>query len=648
MHQVVLLILFPLSVAAFGQPIAGPARNCRADSNACRTRALNSTGNTLAIEYVLGAANPSVPHDSQSSPWTGLAMQVNNTAGQGSYALSPTTDTSHTFDSAATGSPIAVCAAVFSGVATFVTQNGSNGGGAYGLTSIQPGSITPQAGDLIVTMVGLEENAARVSIDSGFTIVTQVLAPVGKYTGCAIAYKVAASSAAVNPHWSWTGSSDLRAVASIASFRPAVGCMVSALPLAVAGQPYSGATATGACAGDTYSVTAGSLPSWASLDSSTGVISGTASGSGTASFTIRAQRLSRAALIPESIKSQSQTLSIKTATWGAATCTANSPNSAKCSWTTDEPASSQVSCTGGGTYATPEVDAIKPGVGAYYGVTSHAIAVTGLPTNTDSSTYTCAVYSRYVTGGLGSATAGTTGTLDALPSVPFTVASYSPPIYYNDQANGLHGFAANGRWYDSDTFWGTWADDGVWYVQGNDFGGPSNCCSNNVGLAKFAQADGLNITLLGNTSGSNNTGPRTTANYPTTYTADGARSYSEGLVSVRGNDVSVARRASAGPLHSDTAAVVLHAIIKTTDHWATTIAPQSNTGPGATGISFSDRGLRLSDHPGRMLPSLDDVVFMRRGTARIGEGRGGSSSHAPTMRARMAGCMGSTRQRRAV
>ena len=480
---------------------------------------------------------------------------------------------------------------MFSGVATFVAQNGSNGGGAYGLTSIQPGSITPQVGDLIVAMVGLEENAASVSVDNGFTIVTRVLAPAGKYTGCAIAWKVAASTAAVNPHWSWTGSSDLRAVASIASFRPAVGCMVTALPLAVAGQTYSGATATGACAGFTYSVTAGSLPSWASLDGSTGVISGTASGSGTASFTIGAQRLSRAALIPESIKSQSQALSIKTATWGAATCVANSPNSAKCSWTTDEPASSQVSCTGGGTYATPEVDAIKAGVGAYYGVTSHSIAVTGLPTNTDSSSYTCTVYSRYVTGGLGSANAGTTGTLAALASVPFTVASYSPPTYYNDQANGLHGFAANGRWYDSDTFWGTWADDG-WYVEGNDFHGVNYCCSNNIGVVKLS-TDQLTITQLGNTTGSNSTGPFVTNGYPATYTPDGTRPYAEGIVSVRGNMYLQTLRYGGSNTMTNGCLV----LTKTTDHWATTIAPEANTGPGATGSTYTGAGRGAFGYP---------------------------------------------------
>ncbi len=511
-----------------------------------------------------------MPHDSQGNSWTGLAVQVNNTTGQGSYALNPTTDASHTFDSTATGSPIAVCAAVFSGVATFVAQNGSNGGGAYGLTSIQPGSITPQAGDLIVTMVGLEENAAKVSIDNGFTIVTRVLAPAGKYTGCAIAYKVAAYSAAVNPRWSWTGSSDLRSVASIASFRPAPGCIVSALPLAVAGQTYSGATATGVCAGDTYSVTAGSLPSWASLDSSTGVISGTASGSGTASFTIH-----------ESMKSQSQALSIKTATWGAASCAGNSPNSAKCSWTTDEAASSQVTCTGGGTYATPEVDAVKPGVGAYYGVTSHSIAITGLPTDTSSSAYTCTVSSRYVNGSVGTASAGTTGTLAALTSVPFTVASHSPPIYYNDQANGLHGFAANGRWYDSDTFWGTWADDG-WYVEGNDFHGVNYCCSNNVGVIKLS-SDQLTITQLGNTTGSNSTGPFVSNGYPTAYTQDGTRPYAEGIVSVRGNMYLQTLRYGGSNTMTNGCTV----LTKTTDHWATTIAPQANTGPGATGSTYT-------------------------------------------------------------
>jgi hypothetical protein len=164
------------------------------------------------------------------------------------------------------------------------------------------------------------------------------------------------------------------------------------------------------------------------------------------------------------------------------------------------------------------------------------------------------------------------------------VASYSPPIYYNDQAHGLHGFKANGRWYDSDTFWGTWADDGAWYVQGNDFGGVSNAHSNNVGVVKLAQADGLNITQLG--KGTNSTGPREGANYPTTYTADGARPYSEGLVSVRGNMYQYLPRFG-GTITGNTSANACTTIIKTTDHWATTVGPQINTGPRAKGLRFS-------------------------------------------------------------
>jgi hypothetical protein len=78
------------------------------------------------------------------------------------------------------------------------------------------------------------------------------------------------------------------------------------------------------------------------------------------------------------------------------TCTANSPSSAKCTWTTDTASSSQVRCgtVSGGpyTYQTTEVRTASAGPGI--GVTPHAMVIPGLPTNAASNAYLCQVISR--------------------------------------------------------------------------------------------------------------------------------------------------------------------------------------------------------------------------------------------------------------
>lgn len=65
----------------------------------------------------------------------------------------------------------------------------------------------------------------------------------------------------------------------------------SSLPAASTGTPYSaGLAATGGTGtGYTWSITSGALPSWASLNAATGVISGTPGAAGTSNFTVQVQ-----------------------------------------------------------------------------------------------------------------------------------------------------------------------------------------------------------------------------------------------------------------------------------------------------------------------------------------------------------------------
>ena len=65
----------------------------------------------------------------------------------------------------------------------------------------------------------------------------------------------------------------------------------TSLPGATNGTPYTASLAAsgGTGAGYTWSISSGSLPSWASLNASTGVISGTPNATGTTNFTVQVQ-----------------------------------------------------------------------------------------------------------------------------------------------------------------------------------------------------------------------------------------------------------------------------------------------------------------------------------------------------------------------
>jgi hypothetical protein len=65
-------------------------------------------------------------------------------------------------------------------------------------------------------------------------------------------------------------------------------CVITTVsfPNATSGSSYSQTATQSGCGSSSWAVASGSLPSWASLNSSTGAITGTASGSGTATFTL--------------------------------------------------------------------------------------------------------------------------------------------------------------------------------------------------------------------------------------------------------------------------------------------------------------------------------------------------------------------------
>lgn len=112
----------------------------------------------------------------------------------------------------------------FSGSATspLDVQSGANAGA--GVTSIQPGSITPsENGALIIAgLCAIDGTAPPYSINDGFTAPDAgtawgLRASEGGYGG----YLVQTAAAAIDPTITWTGSSTQTNSAVIAAFKPA-------------------------------------------------------------------------------------------------------------------------------------------------------------------------------------------------------------------------------------------------------------------------------------------------------------------------------------------------------------------------------------------------------------------------------------------
>ena len=168
-------------------------------------------------------------------------------------------------------------------VITLKPDPGGGGGGGGALTfsgSYSPSSdwtaatspktqtTTAATGDLVVVLGG--------TADASTTLGTATSATGGPASWTLLKSAAAAGTCAA---YAWSGIMPPPGALSVTT---------TSLPNGNAGTAYSQALAAtgGTGAGDTWSVTAGSLPAWASL-SAAGVITGTPSGSGSASFTVQ-------------------------------------------------------------------------------------------------------------------------------------------------------------------------------------------------------------------------------------------------------------------------------------------------------------------------------------------------------------------------
>lgn len=191
------------------------------------TPAIDTTGATILICVVSNYEVSAAPtlSDSKTNTWNGLTVRSNGAVANDEvrifYATNPTVGTLHTFTVTGTGSYSLVAVAAFSGAATTTPFDVENGAVAGANTSLATGSITPSENDELIIAGISFENPDTLSIDQAMTITNQVPWSSGVTFGCALAYKIQTTAAAINATWSWTTSDNI--AVAIGSFKAAPG-----------------------------------------------------------------------------------------------------------------------------------------------------------------------------------------------------------------------------------------------------------------------------------------------------------------------------------------------------------------------------------------------------------------------------------------
>jgi len=361
---------------------------------------------------------------------------------------------------------------------------------------------------------------------------------------------------------------------------PVTPCSVTtaSLPNASKGVLYSATLATQNCAGPSFSVASG-LPPGLAINSSSGTISGTPTTAGVYPFTVN---------VADTNGNSAPSLSI-TVTQGpvisAQTCTANSPSSVYCTWTTDVVSDSRVLCSTvtGGPY-TYDSDVINPvqtsPAATYWGVTSHAMPSGGVPPITGQAF--CVVQST-ATNGI-STTSAEIGpmTLPSAPnSVPVQVVSMGPMSRLGDQNAGVNGAPVSaGQYCVGDNVYSTWADDGKNYAWVSCLFGMGEALSysgagptmNPVVTSDQGMYTGFSNIGTGWQNGVNNL-------ILNPYVSEW---FGSDPISVNGSMyIWIYDQAGTGGHPPFT----WQNLLKTTDHWTSSITPVHNVGPSTTAIT---------------------------------------------------------------
>jgi hypothetical protein len=170
------------------------------------TTAINTTSATLILIAIgdYGAIAQATLTDSASNTWTGLTLK--NSSGDARSRLyscaNPTTSATHTF-TATPGAGVSIAVLAMAGSKASSPYSAENGAIETGVGTLQPGSITPAAPNmLMLTAVNWNGGISfgTAAIDSGYTVIEYVV-PTTDHFPLALAYKIKSNATAENPTW---------------------------------------------------------------------------------------------------------------------------------------------------------------------------------------------------------------------------------------------------------------------------------------------------------------------------------------------------------------------------------------------------------------------------------------------------------------
>ena len=185
--------------------------------------AVTSTGANLIVVSCCGYVLPNAMTctDNKGNTYVGLTAQTQSGfQNRLFYCANPIVGTGHTVTVGGAGLTYSVLQVMFfSGAAAdpLDIQNGAAPAGAR--VTLQTGSLTPSVDNALI-VAGVCHSGTASSINSGFATALNVNYVAASSQGGAASYLIQTAAGAVNPTWSWTGSSI--GAASIASFKPFV------------------------------------------------------------------------------------------------------------------------------------------------------------------------------------------------------------------------------------------------------------------------------------------------------------------------------------------------------------------------------------------------------------------------------------------
>lgn len=177
------------------------------DGNGFTSSSIDTTGATLLVVAVAdsNAAAAGTLSDSKSNTWTQI-LSIGSGGGTRAtlYYSKPTIGVGpgHTFSITGAANVPTLSYVCYAGGSPTVPLDQSSDAGGGGISTIQPGSITPSRDNaLVVCMLSANTTVITPSIDSGFTLLNAKLSDGVNFEGAGLAYKIQTTPAAVNPTW---------------------------------------------------------------------------------------------------------------------------------------------------------------------------------------------------------------------------------------------------------------------------------------------------------------------------------------------------------------------------------------------------------------------------------------------------------------